>query len=371
MKRFILFVLGTRPEAIKLAPLILQLRSHASLSPLVCVTAQHRDLLDGILARFGIVPDFDLDIMQPGQALSLVAARILEGLDPILAQRQPGLVVVQGDTTSCMAGSLAAFHRRIPVGHVEAGLRTGTLEQPFPEEANRILTTRLSTLHFAPTRRACDNLLAEQVPAERIFLTGNTGIDALLYTRERLLRGDWPGYAGPLRPDRRLILLTAHRRESFGEGFERICSAIAEIAKRDDVEIVYPVHPNPHVREVVGRRLAALDNVKLIEPQGYVPFVDLMNRAELLLTDSGGVQEEGPSLGKPLLILREVTERQEAVECGVARLLGTDTARIVGEVNRLLDSPSAREAMTAKENPFGDGQASARIAEAIHSFFGS
>jgi UDP-N-acetylglucosamine 2-epimerase (non-hydrolysing) len=368
VKACVLFVLGTRPEAIKLAPLILLLRDHPALQPVVCATAQHRSLLDGVLERFGIAADIDLDVMSPGQTPSVVAARVLERLDAVLASNPPQFVLVQGDTTTCLAGALAAFHRRIPVGHVEAGLRTGDLTQPFPEEANRVLTTHLATLHFAPTERARQALLADHVPPDRIFLTGNTGIDALLYTEARLEAGVWPGYAGELTPGARLILLTAHRRESFGEGFGRICEAVRHIARRSDVEIVYPVHPNPNVRDVVHRALGDVPRVRLIEPQDYVPFVDLMRRAEILLTDSGGVQEEGPSFHKPVVVMREVTERQEAVEAGVARLVGTDTALICHTVESLLDSPEARAAMTHQSNPFGDGQASIRIANAIASF---
>jgi UDP-N-acetylglucosamine 2-epimerase (non-hydrolysing) len=368
----VLFVFGTRPEAVKLCPLILRMRERPEFRVRVCVTAQHREILDAMLERFGVRPDDDLDVMAPDQPLNLLAARILERLDAVLARCRPGLVLVQGDTTTTFAGALAAFNRRIPSGHVEAGLRTGDMSQPFPEEANRVLASRLAALHFAPTARAADNLRREGVPEERIFITGNTGIDALLYTRERLERGEWPGFDGaPPAPGRKLILMTAHRRESFGEGFLRICEGVRRIAARGDTEIIYPVHPNPNVRGVVERELGGVANVRLIEPLDYVPFVDLMRRADLLLTDSGGVQEEGPSFGKPVLVMREKTERQEAVEAGAAILVGTDPDRIAAEAGRLLDSAAAREAFTRVRNPFGDGRASLRIIEAILSFFGT
>ncbi|MGC8760621.1 MAG: non-hydrolyzing UDP-N-acetylglucosamine 2-epimerase [Bryobacteraceae bacterium] len=366
----VLFVFGTRPEAIKLCPLILAMRQRGEFDARVCVTAQHREMLDAMLARFGVEADDDLDVMAPDQPLSLLTARILERLDGVLVRRRPQLVLVQGDTTTTMAGALAAFYRRIPVGHVEAGLRTGDLGQPFPEEANRVLTSRLATLHFAPTPRAKANLRQEGVPEDRIFVTGNTGIDALLYTRERLERGEWPGFdASVPAPGRKLVLMTAHRRESFGEGFLRLCEGVRRIAARGDTEIVYPVHPNPNVRTVVERELGGVERVHLIGPLDYVPFVDLMRRADLLLTDSGGVQEEGPSFGKPVLVMRNKTERQEAVEAGTAILVGTDPARIAAEAGRLLDSTEARRAFTRVRNPFGDGRASLRILDAILSFF--
>lgn len=366
----VLFVFGTRPEAIKLCPLILAMRQRGQFDARVCVTAQHREMLDAMLARFGVEADDDLDVMAPDQPLSLLTARILERLDGVLVRQRPQLVLVQGDTTTTLAGALASFYRRIPVGHVEAGLRTGDLAQPFPEEANRVLTSRLATLHFAPTPRAAAHLRQEGVPEDRIFVTGNTGIDALLYTRERLERGEWPGFdASVPAPGRKLVLMTAHRRESFGEGFLRLCEGVRRIAARGDTEVVYPVHPNPNVRTVVERELGGVERIRLIEPLDYVPFVDLMRRADLLLTDSGGVQEEGPSFGKPVLVMREKTERQEAVEAGAAILVGTDPARIAAEAGRLLDSAEAREAFTRVRNPFGDGRASLRILDAILSFF--
>lgn len=368
----VLFVFGTRPEAVKLCPLILEMRGRAEFEPRVCVTAQHREMLDAMLRRFGVEADHDLDVMAANQPLSLLAARILERLDPVLVEEQPDFVLVQGDTTTTFAGALAGFNRRIPVGHVEAGLRTGDVTQPFPEEMNRVLTGRLASLHFAPTPRAADNLRREGAGAEQIFVTGNTGIDALLYVRERLERGEWPGYDGALpAADKKLILMTAHRRESFGEGFERICEAVRRLAARGDVEIIYPVHPNPNVRGVVERMLRGVDGVRLIEPLDYVPFVDLMRHADVLLTDSGGVQEEGPSFGKPILVMRDKTERQEALEAGAAILVGTDPDRIVASAGRLLDSAEARAVFTRVRNPFGDGRASIRILDAIRSFLGA
>lgn len=366
----ILFIFGTRPEAIKLCPLVLHMRErHLEFHPKVCVTAQHRGLLDAMLERFGVRQDHDLNVMQPNQSLTELTARVLSGLDGVLRRESPDMIVVQGDTTTTFAAALAGFYHRIAVGHVEAGLRTGDLSQPFPEELNRVLSTRLSALHFAPTRRAQENLLAEGVPAGQVVVTGNTCIDALLYTRERLESGEWPGYHGPLpAAGKRLILMTAHRRESFGAGFEQICEAVLRIAARGDVEIIYPVHPNPNVRGVVERRLQGVAGIHLIEPLDYVPFVDLMRRADILLTDSGGVQEEGPSLGKPVLVLREKTERQEAVEAGTAQLVGTVPERIVAEVEKLLESDAAREPFTRIQNPFGDGRASVRISDAILSF---
>jgi len=366
----ILVIFGTRPEAIKLCPVVLELRSRPQFQVEVCVTAQHRALLDQVLAAFAVEPEHDLDLMRPDQTLSESASRILAALDPLLAARQPDLVLVQGDTTTTLCGALAAFHRRIPVGHVEAGLRTWDNWQPFPEEMNRVLTTRLARLHFAATEWAARNLLAEGVLQRHIAITGNPGIDAVLYVRDRLERGLLRGPGWPqLDPAKKLIAVTAHRRESFGEGFQRICSALARLAQRADVEIVYPVHPNPNVQEPVRQQLGGLGNVFLLEPLDYVPFVDLMRRAWLLITDSGGVQEEGPSLGKPILVMREKTERPEAIEAGTVRLVGTDPERIVGEASRLLDDREEYERLARVHNPYGDGQASRRIADVILSFF--
>ncbi|MBS1856516.1 MAG: UDP-N-acetylglucosamine 2-epimerase (non-hydrolyzing) [Acidobacteria bacterium] len=365
--RKVLIIFGTRPEAIKLCPVVLHLRARpAEFDVRVCVTAQHRGMLDQVLDAFGVMPDHDLNVMRPAQTLSQTTARILSALEPVLRGEAPDLVLVQGDTTTTLAGALAAFYHRIPVGHVEAGLRTGDLFQPFPEEMNRVVTSRLAAVHFAPTARAADVLAAEGVPRQRILLTGNTGIDAVLYVRDALDSGRMPAPVWNwLDPAKKLVVVTAHRRESFGAGFERICAALARIAARADVQLVYPVHRNPNVVDPVTRGLSAAPNVVLLEPLDYVPFVDLMRRACLLLTDSGGIQEEGPSLGKPVLVMREKTERPEAVEAGTVRLVGTGEERIFAEAARLLDDEAERARMSRVHNPYGDGQASRRIAEAI------
>ena len=365
----VLFVFGTRPEAIKLCPTVLYLKQHSGFEVRVCVTAQHRGLLDQVLEAFHVEPDHDLDLMLAGQTLFQSTSRILTGLEPVLDRENPDMVLVQGDTTTTMAGALAAFYKKIPVGHVEAGLRTGDVYQPFPEEVNRLLTTRLATLHFASTRWAADNLLREGIPPDSISITGNTGIDAVLYVRDELEAGRLAGSKSDfIDPQRKLIVVTAHRRESFGPGFEEICRAIARLAGRPDVQILYPVHPNPNVREPVNRHLTGLASVRLCEPLSYVPFVDIMRRAYLLLTDSGGIQEEGPSLGKPILVLRDKTERPEAVEAGTVRLVGPHENRIVEEATRLLDDRAAYTSMSRVHNPYGDGRASERIFRAILSF---
>ena len=366
-----LFLFGTRPEAIKLCPVLRHLKSTPDLFDVkVCVTAQHRQMLDQVLAAFHVTPDVDLDLMLPGQSLFQSSSRILAALEPVFANLKPELAIVQGDTTTTLCGALAAFYARVPIGHVEAGLRTWDMAQPFPEEMNRVLTGRLADIHFAATPWAAANLHREGVPPERTHVTGNSGIDAVLYVRDGLANGtlssgvDWSF----LNPAKRLILVTAHRRESFGAGFERICLALNRLASRDDVEIVYPVHPNPNVQDPVNRLLANRPNIHLIPPLDYIPFVDLMRRAYLLITDSGGVQEEGPSLGKPILVLREKTERPEAVEAGTVKLVGTDENRIVSEAEILLDDPDLHARMGRVHNPYGDGHASARISTAIRSF---
>ncbi|MCL5746003.1 MAG: UDP-N-acetylglucosamine 2-epimerase (non-hydrolyzing) [Acidobacteria bacterium] len=364
-----LFVFGTRPEAIKLCPVVLHLRSRPEFDVQVCVTAQHRSLLDQVLDVFGIQPDFDLDLMLLDQTLSQSTSRILAGLEPVVCAARPDVVLVQGDTTTTLCGALAAFYHRTPVAHVEAGLRTWDRWQPFPEEMNRVLTTQLSSLHFAATEWAARNLRNEGVPEERIAVTGNSGIDAVLYVRDRLRKGVLRGPEWPqIDPRKKLIVVTAHRRESFGAGFQRICAALAVLARRPDVQIMYPVHPNPNVQAPVKQHLAHLDNVLLLDPLEYVPFVDLMRRAHLLITDSGGVQEEGPSLGKPILVLREKTERPEAVQAGTVKLVGTDVECIVRETNLLLDDQAEYERMARIHNPYGDGQASRRIGDLILSF---
>jgi len=366
----VLLIFGTRPEAIKLCPVIRGLREHSTpFDVRVCVTAQHREMLDQVLQAFDVQPDHDLDLMLPGQTLFQSTSRILAGLESVLQAERPAIVIVQGDTTSTLCGALAGFYQNIPVAHVEAGLRTGDMRQPFPEEMNRVLTSRLAELHFAATEKAAENLLHEGVMPDSIHVTGNTGIDAVLFVRDGLAAGKLRGREWPeLDSSKKLIVVTAHRRESFGGGFERICRALAELANRPDVQVVYPVHPNPNVQDPVQRLLAGHPNVRLLEPLSYVPFVDLMRRAYLLITDSGGIQEEGPSLGKPILVMREKTERPEAVIAGTVKLVGTDQQRIVSEAISLLDDRRAYEAMARVHNPYGDGQASARIAGLIHSF---
>jgi UDP-N-acetylglucosamine 2-epimerase (non-hydrolysing) len=361
------FIFGTRPEAIKLCPLVRALASRPDEFEVhVCVTAQHRQMLDQVLDVFDVTPDADLDLMQPGQSLAQSASRILAALEPVLHDVRPDLVLVQGDTTTTLAAALAAFYARIPVAHVEAGLRTWDLAQPFPEEMNRVVAGRLASLHFAATPWAAANLANEGVPPQTIHVTGNTGIDAVLQIKEWLQNGRLkPPTPIEVDPKRKLILVTAHRRESFGEGFERICAALLELASRGDVEIVYPVHPNPNVREPVERLLIANPRIRLIDPLDYVSFVDLMRRAWFLLTDSGGVQEEGPSLGKPILVMREKTERPEAVEAGTVRLVGSDARRIVEESRILLDDAAEYTRRSRIHNPYGDGQACARIAQIL------
>lgn len=371
-KKKVMVVFGTRPEAIKMAPVVHALQAHPDLEPIVTVTAQHRQMLDQVLEIFGIKPDYDLDIMQAGQSLADITSKILLGMPAVFAQAKPDLVLVHGDTSTTLATALAAFYARIPVGHVEAGLRTGDMQAPWPEEANRRLTAPLTAHHFAPTERSRDNLLAENIPADTIVVTGNTVIDALLEVDQRIraddaLRTSLASRFPFLDPSRRLLLVTGHRRENFGDGFERICKALAAVAKRDDIQIVYPVHLNPNVQEPVHRHLSDLDNVHLIEPQEYLPFVYLMQQSHVILTDSGGVQEEAPSLGKPVLVMRDTTERPEAVQAGTVILVGTDLQRIVGEVTRLLEDEVAYRQMATAHNPYGDGKASQRITSTIVS----
>ena len=354
----ILFVFGTRPEAIKLAPVVRCLREDPRFDARVVVTAQHRAMLDQVLRAFAIEPDHDLNVMREGQTLVESASRILGALEPVMDGERPDYVVVQGDTTTTFCAALAAFYKGISVAHVEAGMRTGDLRAPFPEEMNRVLASRLAALHFAATEWAAENLRREGVSSEHIFVTGNTGIDAVLSVRDSL-----PAFNAEA--GRKIILVTAHRRESFGDGFVRICGALRRLAKRDDVEIVYPVHPNPNVQAVVGEHLNDVPNIRLIEPVDYAAFVDLMRRSHILLTDSGGVQEEGPSLGKPVLVMREKTERPEAIEAGTARLVGTDEDTIVAQAALLLDDPEEYRKRARIHNPYGDGKASARIRDVL------
>ncbi|CBJ83288.1 UDP-N-acetyl glucosamine-2-epimerase [Xenorhabdus bovienii str. Jollieti] len=367
----VLTVFGTRPEAIKMAPLVHALAKDAAFDAKVCVTAQHREMLDQVLHLFDITPDFDLNIMKKGQDLTDITCRILEGMKPVLEEFKPDVVLVHGDTATTMATSLAAFYQRIPVGHVEAGLRTGDLYSPWPEEANRKIAGHLAMYHFAPTENSQNNLLKESISENSIFVTGNTVIDALLWVRDRIVSDD--ALSGQLAklypfidPNKKMILVTGHRRESFGGGFERICEALAQVARaHPEVQVVYPVHLNPNVSEPVKRILHDMDNVILINPQDYLPFVYLMNHAYMILTDSGGIQEEAPSLGKPVLVMRDTTERPEAVDAGTVRLVGTKTQTIVEEVTRLLTDDIAYQQMSRAHNPYGDGQACQRILEAL------
>jgi len=362
----VLSVFGTRPEAVKMAPVVERLRSAPGVEARVCVTAQHREMLDQVLRLFGITPDFDLDVMEPDQALPELTAAIVRGLDPVLESFSPQWVLVQGDTTTVMAAALLAYYRRIRVGHVEAGLRTGDKWQPFPEEINRRVAGVVADLHFAPTERARANLLREGVAPESIFVTGNPVIDALQLIAAR----PYDAMTGPLAAipfDRRVILLTAHRRENFGPPLEGIFTAVKRLALAygEAVQFVYPVHLNPNVRQPAQRILGGLSNIALIDPLDYLPMVHLLKRCSLVLTDSGGLQEEAPGLGKPVLVLRQVTERPEAIEAGTARLVGTDPERIETETRRLLDDPQAYAAMAHASNPFGDGHAAERIVEAL------
>ena len=371
----ILSIFGTRPEAIKMAPLVKALNAAEGIDAKVCVTAQHREMLDQVLDLFEIIPEYDLNIMKPGQSLYDVTTNILLGLKPILEEFKPDLVLVHGDTSTTLSASLAAFYQQIPVGHVEAGLRTGNLSSPWPEEGNRKLTGAITKLHFAPTQTSQQNLLNEAVNADNIVITGNTVIDALLQVVDKVktdtalistLKAKFP----ELDETKKLILVTGHRRESFGGGFERICEALVEIATaHPDTQILYPMHLNPNVREPVNRILKNVDNVHLIEPQDYLPFVYLMNQAHIIVTDSGGVQEEAPSLGKPVLVMRDTTERPEAVEAGTVKLVGTDKARIVSEVNNLLTNAQEYQSMSRAHNPYGDGKACERIVAKIKQHF--
>lgn len=362
--RRVLLVIGTRPEAIKLAPVLRALKMRPTeFTPIICSTGQHREMLDPVFELFGIVPDVDLRVMTHNQDLAGLTAQVLAGIDGVLARERPDIVLVQGDTTSVFVGALAAFYRHIPVGHVEAGLRTWNRRAPFPEEVNRTLVGHLADIHFAPTERARQNLLREGIRPETIHVTGNTGIDALLDVASRPEAPGgypWSAHTGPL------VTITAHRRESFGDGFSRICQALLRLAQaRRNTLFVYPVHRNPNVKGPVERELAGVPNLMLIEPMPYLPFCHLLKRSTLILTDSGGIQEEAPSLGKPVLVLRDTTERPEAVEAGTALLVGTDVERIVSQTTRLLDSPEERERMTGVANPFGDGRASIRIADLL------
>lgn len=369
--KHILVVFGTRPEAIKMAPVVARLKRSPGVRVSVCVSAQHRQMLDQVLALFGIEPDFDLDLMRPSQTLAGITSAVLDGVNRVIEASSPDLVLVHGDTTTTFATALACFYRRIPVGHVEAGLRTGNLYAPWPEEMNRLFTGRLATLHFAPTPAARDNLLREGVSRDSIWVTGNTVIDALMGVVERLQNDQklveqlsrcmpWLADAG-----RRVVLVTGHRRENFGDGMEGVCRALAKLATDPDVEIVYPVHPNPNVLDPVNRLLGGISNVHLIPPMDYLPFVYLMSRAYFVVTDSGGIQEEAPSLGKPVLVMRDTTERPEAVSAGTVLMVGVNEERIVAEARRLLRDSAHYQRMSTAHNPYGDGRAADRIAQVI------
>ncbi|MFC5520230.1 non-hydrolyzing UDP-N-acetylglucosamine 2-epimerase [Polaromonas jejuensis] len=367
----VLTVFGTRPEAIKMAPLALALAADARFESAICVTGQHREMLDQVLDLFAIHPTFDLNIMKPGQDLTDVSTAILQGMKGVFARFKPDVVLVHGDTATTFAASLAAYYQQIPVAHVEAGLRTGNIYSPWPEEGNRKLTAMLAAKHFAPTETSQANLLAEGIARDKIIVTGNTVIDALLDVVARLnddsaLRAKAAAPSAFLDPQRKLILVTGHRRESFGGGFERICQALTQVAQQHpDVDIVYPVHFNPNVREPVNRLLSQTSNIHLIEPLDYLPFVYLMSRAYIILTDSGGIQEEAPSLGKPVLVMRDTTERPEAVAAGTVKLVGTDTANMVRELNQLLTDDDAYRSMSHAHNPYGDGKACQRILDSL------
>lgn len=365
----VLAVIGTRPEAIKLAPVIRELRDRAGVDVVTCSTGQHKTMLDQVFSLFDIRPDHDLAVMAPNQTLNSLTARVLGALHPVLAETSPDVVLVHGDTTTAMASALAAFHCGRRIGHVEAGLRTYDLKRPWPEELNRRMIDVTADLLFAPTESSRENLLAERLGGE-IFVTGNTVIDALLATVGRMetdagLKRQLDEQFSFLDPARRLLLVTGHRRESFGEGFANICDALARLAGRSDIQIVYPVHLNPNVNLTVRDALAGLSNVHLIDPLEYLPFVYLMQRADVVLTDSGGVQEEAPSLGKPVLVMRDVTERPEAVTAGAVRLVGAHSGRIVEAVNRLLDDADLYASFARRINPYGDGQAARRIADVL------
>ena len=365
----ILVVFGTRPEAIKLFPVVAALKADPRFRPVVCVSAQHREMLDQVLQIAGIVPDHDLDVMTPGQTLDALTARLLTGLGAVMDEVKPDRVIVQGDTATAMAGALAAYYRKIPVDHVEAGLRSGNMYHPWPEEINRKIIGSMAALHFAPTATSAAALHAENVDRARVHVTGNTVIDALHWVSAKIAAE--PALAAGLAPleakfaGKRIIGVTSHRRENFGGGLEAIAEAIRQIAARPDVALIFPVHPNPNVRMVMNDALAGLDNVALIEPLDYPHFARLLGLAEIMLTDSGGVQEEAPALGKPVLVMRETTERPEGVAAGTAKLVGTETARIVTEISALLDDKAAYEAMARAHNPFGDGQTARRIVEIL------
>lgn len=366
-------IFGTRPEAIKLCPLILAMKFHPDFEPHICVTGQHREMLDQMLEVFGVVPDVDLSIMQPNQTLSSLTSRAITAIDDYLTENKPDMVIVQGDTTTTFCASLVAFYHNIPVGHVEAGLRTRNKLSPFPEEINRVLASHIADYHFAPTELSKENLLREGISENKIFITGNTVIDALFFAIKKIKKHppEIPGLPEYVlnNPNNNLILITGHRRENFGEGFKSICNATVTLAKRfPEVGFVYPVHLNPNVQEAVFHIMTGFENIHLIKPLSYLPFVALMERSTLILTDSGGVQEEAPSLGKPVLVMRDTTERPEAVDAGTVKLVGTDRMAIIDNVSTLLTDSKAYNAMANAVNPYGDGKACGRILTACEQF---
>lgn len=370
----VLTVFGTRPEAIKMAPLVKKFNDSKTIESFVCVTAQHRQMLDQVLDIFNIVPNYDLDIMRAGQSISYITAAVLSGLESVISDCKPDLLLVHGDTTTTFAASLSAFYLKVPVAHIEAGLRTWDIYSPWPEELNRTLTSKIATLHFAPTENAKKNLLRDNVQEGSIFVTGNTVIDALMETSVRIdenivLKTKLDSMLPRICKQKKIILVTCHRRENFGDGLLNVCRAIEELSKRPDVYIVFPVHLNPNIKEIVQNKLGNINNIHLIEPQEYVDFVYLMKKSYIILTDSGGVQEEAPSLGKPVLVMRETTERPEAVESGTVKLVGCNVEKIVDGVNVLLDSVIEYEKISYSHNPYGDGHSSARIFEIIKNRF--
>lgn len=370
----ILSIFGTRPEAIKMAPVIRQLMASEKFESRVCVTAQHREMLDQMLRLFDIRPDHDLNLMADNQTLSEVTSQVLVKLQPVLLEEKPDFVFVQGDTNTTFAASLAAFYQNIPVAHVEAGLRTNDMRAPFPEECNRSLVGRLANLHFAPTDRAKENLLSEKISPEKIHVTGNTVIDSLLWVKNRVLNKDYSAAYDSaqtaIHSDLPIILVTGHRRESFGSGFQSLCKALLYLSrKHSDWQFVYPIHLNPNVQSCVRKYLTDVDNIYLIPPLDYAPFVQLMNRSKLIITDSGGIQEEAPSLGKPVLVTREVTERSEAVDAGTAIMVGTGVDKIVSEVESLMSDPIRYARMAGVRNPYGDGKAAEKILRVLENHF--
>lgn len=372
----VLIVFGTRPEAIKMAPIVKAFQANRKIDVKVCVTGQHREMLDQVLELFEIEPEYDLNIMRPGQDLTDVTTAILQGLKPVFADFKPDRILVHGDTATSFAATLSAYYHRVAVGHVEAGLRTGNLYSPWPEEGMRRLTGCISDQHYTPTVNSLKNLIMENIAPDDIFVTGNSVIDALMSVSHRIdnntrMNAELAGCFPFLDPNKKLILVTGHRRENHGDGFERICKALAVLAQRTDVQIVYPVHLNPNVQEPVNRNLKGLDNVYLIEPQDYLPFVYLMKQSYLILTDSGGIQEEAPTLGKPVLCMRDTTERPAAVKAGTVRLVGTCDETIVAETVRLLDDELAYQVMSHANNPYGDGKTSQRIVEAVLGLSGA